>query len=91
MHGTGKAVRNQSGKRGRQFRYICRTYCRFGPRSLRNTTCGHHVVDAQRVQGWLVWKLQEVYLGPGRDVLVKEIRRQLAGEAKTNVADQARL
>jgi len=91
MHGTGKAVRNQSGKRGRQLRYICRTYCQFGPRSLRNTTCGHHVVDAQRVLGWLVWKLQEVYLGPGRDVLVKEIRRQLAGEAKTNVADQARL
>jgi DNA invertase Pin-like site-specific DNA recombinase len=87
MHGTGKAVRN----RGRRLRYICSTYASFGPRSLRNTTCGHHIIDAQRVLGWLVWKLQEVYLGPGRDVLVKEIRRQLAGEAKTSAADRARL
>ena len=92
MHGSATAAKNREGERVyRYVQYACTTYNRFGIGSPRNTTCGHHVIDAQRVLGWLVWKLQEVYLGPGRDVLVKEIRRQLAGEVKTSAADRARL
>ena len=87
MHGTGKAVRN----RGRRLRYICSTYASFGPRSLRNTTCGHHIIDAQRVLGWLVHALQKTFLGPGRDALVQEIKKQLRSQAKATRGDVERL
>ena len=57
----------------------------------RNTTCGHHIIDAERVLGWLVQALQETFVGPGRDALVREIKAQLAGETKTSGATQGRL
>ena len=56
-----------------------------------NETCGRNPIDAQRVLGWLVHKLQEVYLGPGRDALVQEIKRQLKAEPKANSGDVERL
>jgi hypothetical protein len=48
-------------------------------------------VDAALVLGWLTKKLQEVYLGPGRDALVQEVKKQLKAEPKANRRDSARL
>ena len=53
--------------------------------------CGRHPIDAERVLGWLIHKLQEVFLGPGRDALVQEIKKQLQGETKANSGDVERL
>jgi len=69
--------------------YVCGTYAKFGIDEAH--TCGHHAVDARRVLGWLVYKLQEELLGPGRDALVKEITKQLTGQAKANGGDVERL
>jgi len=54
-------------------------------------SCGRNPIDANRVLSWIVHKLQEVFLGPGRGVLVEEIKRQLAAEATTNTGDVKRL
>ena len=56
-----------------------------------NGTCGHHSVDADQVLGWLVKKLQEVFLGPGRDELVADIKRRLKAEAKGASGSKDRL
>ncbi len=71
--------------------YVCGTYSAYGRDLLHNTTCGRNAIDAQRVLGWVVHKLQEVFLGPGRDALVQEIRKQLRGETKANSGDVERL
>lgn len=77
--------------KGRQYeysQYTCSTYANHnGPTS----GCGRNPIDADRVLGWLVGKLQDVYLGPGRDALVQEIRRQLKAEPKANKRDLTRL
>jgi uncharacterized protein (UPF0335 family) len=39
----------------------------------------------------LTQKLQEIYLGPGRDALVREIKQQLKTEPKANKSDVERL
>ena len=43
------------------------------------------------VMRWLTPKLQEIYLGPGRDAMVQEIRKQLKAEPKTSKRDVGRL
>jgi len=73
----------------RYVNYVCGTYAKFGIDEAH--TCGHHAVDAQRVLGWLVYKLQEELLGPGRDELVKEITKQLKGQARATGGDVERL
>jgi hypothetical protein len=92
MQGASIGANNSHGvKTYHYLKYVCTTYCRFGIGSPRNTTCGHHTIDARRVLGWLVQALQETYLGPGRNALVKEIRAQLKTQAKASGVDVARL
>jgi DNA invertase Pin-like site-specific DNA recombinase len=92
MHGSATAAKNREGERVyRYVQYACTTYNRFGIGSPRNTTCGHHTIDAQRVLGWLVHALQETFLGPGRDSLVQEIKNQLRSQAKATRGDVERL
>ena len=40
---------------------------------------------------WIIHKLQEIYLGPGRDALHQEIKKQLKAEPKANSGDVERL
>ena len=88
---TGRG-RNRQGELAYTYvRYVCGRYAKFGSDGQHNTTCGHHAVDAQRVLAWLVQALQEEILGPGRDALIQEIKRQLKTHAKANVGDVARL
>jgi len=93
MHGSATGAKNRHGEKTyRYVQYECSTYDRFGTiGSPRNTTCGHHTVDAQRVLEWLVHALQEAYLGPGRDVLVQQITEELKQEVKTSGGDVARM
>jgi DNA invertase Pin-like site-specific DNA recombinase len=72
------------------YRYICGTYVKHGPGGM-NTTCGSQHIDAQRVLGWLVQALQNVYLGPRRDELVHEVKAELAAAAKADSGDVERL
>jgi hypothetical protein len=67
--------------------YVCSSYSK----EVYNSKCGRHPVDADIVMRWLTAKLQEIYLGPGRDALVREIRTQLRAEPKGNKRDVARL
>lgn len=88
---TGRG-RNRQGKLAYTYlRYVCSRYAKFGKDGQHNRTCGHHAVDAARVLGWLVHKLREVYLGPGRAAMVQEIKRQLGTQAKANSGDVERL
>jgi len=77
----------QGDKRYKYHHYICSTYAN----TVRNSTCARHPIDADLVLAWLLPKLQEVYLGPGREALVREIRKQLKAEPKANKRDVARL
>ena len=91
MCGNSLRTNNRAGEQVYRYQqYVCATYAGYGRDCRHNTTCGRNAIDANRVLGWLVSKLQEVYLGPGRDVLVDEIKRQLSAEAKTTT-DVARL
>ena len=92
MHGQSCRANDRQGTKQYQYHhYICSTYANYGAGIEMNKTCRRHVIDAGRVLSWIVYKLQEVFLGPGRDVLVEEIKRQLAAEAKTNTTDVKRL
>jgi len=92
MYGAATGGKSRGGERTyRYVQYACSTYDRYGVGSPRNTTCGHHTIDAQRVLGWLIQALQETFLGPGRDSLVKEIKSQLSTQAKASHVDVARL
>jgi DNA invertase Pin-like site-specific DNA recombinase len=92
MCGAATGAKNRHGEKTyRYVQYVCSTYDRFGIGSPRNTTCGHHTIDAQRVLDWLVHALQEVYLGPGRDVLVQDITKELKKEAKASGGEVKRL
>ena len=73
----------------RYVNYVCGTYAKFGADTVTHVPPPSR--GGPRVLGWLVYKLQEVYLGPGRDVLVHNIRRQLQGEKKANSGDVERL
>jgi len=67
--------------------YICSSYAN----EVSGSTCARHPIDAALVLRWLTQKLQEVYLGPGRDALVQEVRKQLKAEPKANKCDTKRL
>jgi site-specific DNA recombinase len=85
---TGRTVRRR--KRGKAYTYIwyiCPSYTEKGTRS----GCGHYRVDAGKLLGYLVAKLQEVLLGPGRDELTREIRRELEARHNGTGGDAKRL
>jgi len=84
-------TRRQGGKTYHYAWYVCPTYSRFGKDPLQNTTCGRFAVDANRLHRWIVPRLQEVFLGPGRDALVEELRRQLKAAAKPGDGETERL
>ena len=92
MYGNSLHAKDRQGsKRYEYSQYVCSTYVNHGGNSPRNETCGRNPIDAQRVLGWLVHKLRQVYLGPGRDALVQEIKKQLKAEPKANGGDVKRL
>jgi DNA invertase Pin-like site-specific DNA recombinase len=90
MYGNSLHAQDRRGNKQYEYhQYICRSYANGnGP---TNATCGRNPIDAARVLGWLVHKLQEVFLGPGRDALVQEVKRQLGAEPKANRGDVERL
>jgi len=91
MCGNSLRANNRTGEQVYRYQqYVCATYAGYGRGCRHNTTCGRNAIDANRVLGWIVHKLQEVFFGPGRGVLVEEIKRQLSAEAKTT-NDVARL
>lgn len=85
----GAATRCKHGDRKYSYQqYVCATYQNHnGPTSA----CGRNPVDARLILRWLTQKLQEIYLGPGRDALVQEIKKQLKAEPKANRRNVARL
>ena len=92
MYGNCHHAKNRKGKPTYDYsQYVCSTNSTFGRDLMHNTTCAHHAVDARRVLGWLVHKLQEVFLGPGRGALVQEIKNQLKAEPKVNSGNVERL
>lgn len=70
-------------------RYLCGSYNHWG--SSNSTGCGCFSVKADAVQGWLIRILQEMYLGPGRDDLVDQIKHKLKAGSKNAKADSDRL
>ena len=88
MWGCAYTSKDRHGeKRYRSHQYVCSTYAN----EVYPATCGRHPIDADLVMRWLTGKLREIYLGPGRDALVQEIRQQLKAEPKANKRDVARL
>ena len=84
MCGNSLRTNDRTGEQVYRYQqYVCATYAGYGRDCRHNTTCGRNAIDANRVLRWIVHKLQEVFLGPGRGVLVEEIKRQLAAEVKT--------
>ena len=92
MEGNTRRLFGSDGGTAHEYpQYLCGTYSKFGPDGQNNTTCGHHPIDAQQVLAWLVYALQKTFLGPGRESLVQEIKKQLNAEPKANSGDVARL
>jgi len=92
MEGNTRRLRDGAGALTYEHaQYLCGTYSKFGPDGKNNTTCGHHTIDAEQVLEWLVYALQETFVGPGRDVLVSEIKAQLEAETKSVSSDTSRL
>ena len=93
MYGNCHHAKDRKGKPAYDYaQYICSTNATFGRDLTREHHLRpHHAIDAGRVLGWLVHKLQDVFLGPGRDALVQEIRKQLKAEPKANRGDLERL
>ena len=92
MCGNSLRTNNRTGESVYRYQqYVCATYAGYGRDCRHNTTCGRNAIDANRILAWIVHKLQEVFLGPGRGVLVEEIKRQLSAEVKTTTTDAARL
>jgi len=89
MQGHGGGINNK-GHTYTYRRYNCSHYLKYGIGG-RNTTCGSHTLDAQRVLGWLVQALQETYLGPRRAELVQQVKTELIAAAKANSGDVERL
>jgi site-specific DNA recombinase len=92
MCGNSLRADNRTGEQVYRYQqYVCATYAGYGRDCQHNTTCGRNAIDATRVLGWIVHKLQEIFLGPGRDALVQEIKEQLEAEPKANKGDVQRL
>lgn len=84
----GNSLHAKSGDKEYAYnQYICSSYAN----QDSNGTCGRNPIDAQRVLSWLTRKLQEIYLGPGRDALVAEVKEQLKAQPKANGNDLERL
>ncbi|NLE37626.1 MAG: recombinase family protein, partial [Pirellulaceae bacterium] len=91
MCGNSLRANNRDGEQTYRYQqYVCATYAGYGRDCRHNTTCGRNAIDANRVLAWIVSKLQEIYLGPGRDALGEEIKRQLSAETRPT-ADVSRL
>ena len=71
--------------------YVCTTYAKFG-RTASTTRLAAVTPSTPSgcSAGWST-TLQEVFLGPGRDALVQEIKSQLRAEPKANSGDVKRL
>jgi DNA invertase Pin-like site-specific DNA recombinase len=67
--------------------YVCQSYKDRGARS----GCGHYQVDSRRLLVWLQQALQEAFLGPGRDILVEDIKRVLVARTAATGDDRGRL
>ncbi len=90
MHGNTDSRTDRNGKKAYRYqKYLCATYNRHG--NQNDTGCGHFVVPAEAVQNWLIKALQKVFLGPGRDAMVAEIKKQLKAQGKGNRSDTKRL
>jgi hypothetical protein len=93
MHGkTVKRTDRQGRPKYGYPQYVCQRYDKYGcPPNPFNETCHHHTVRGDRLEAWLIPQLQGALLGPGREELVREAKRQLKAEAKTNGTDTRRL
>jgi len=88
MYGCTLHSRDRRGNKPYSYHhYICSSYAN----EVSGSTCARHPIDAALVLRWLTQKLQEAYLGPGRDALVQEVRKQLKAEPKANKCDTKRL
>lgn len=88
MYACTKRSRDRKGKKAYLYRhFVCSSYMN----EVYGSKCGRHPVDGDLVMGWLVAKLQEIYLGPGRDALVAEIRKQLKAAPRTGKREVGRL
>ena len=88
MYATVHRSGDRKGRKVYTYRwFVCSSYMK----EVYGSTCGRHPIAADLVTGWLVAKLQEIYLGPGRDALVAEIRKQLKAAPKTSKRDVGRL
>jgi DNA invertase Pin-like site-specific DNA recombinase len=88
MYACTRRGRDRHGRMAYTYHYyVCSSYVN----EVYGSKCGRHPIDADIVMRWLTQKLQEEYLGPGRDALVREIRKQLKAEPKTSKRDAARL
>ena len=88
MHGN---VKIRKGGKYRYAKYVCSRYTKWGSDPIRNPTCGHHAVGADVLLRFIVRKLQEVYLGPGREALVEDIKAELRSQTETTSADTERM
>jgi hypothetical protein len=71
--------------------YVCSRYLRRHHDVTGEATCGHHGISADLLLRFVVRKLQEVYLGPGRAGLVEDIKAELRSQTKTSDSDAQRL
>jgi len=70
-------------------KYLCQTYKEYGKHN--SAGCGHYFVHAHQVNAWLAKALQDVFLGPGRAVLVQSIKQALRSRQKATPGDVERL
>jgi len=92
MHGATIRRKNRQGKVTYAYeQYLCSTYSLFGRNGNRNQRCVRHSVKADLIMGWLVDKLRETYLGPGREALAADIRKEIRRTTKTTKGDHQRL
>ena len=85
---SGQHLDRRRGKRRYAYhQYVCSSYLADSKRA----TCHHYQIDAERVLGWLVPTLREVYIGRGRDYLVDVIKQQLKANGKDGGSDAKRM
>ena len=85
-------IKNAKGEiRYKYQRYICGLFALYGRDDATNKTCGYHNINAARALEWLVWKIKETYLGPGRDALEEKIEAKLKGRNEPKAGDGERL
>jgi uncharacterized protein (DUF4415 family) len=60
--------------------YVCGSYEYFGLDGFNNKTCGRHCLKAARALDWLIFRLREIYAGPGRAALLEKIDEKLKAD-----------